>query len=95
MTENKLSAKKPKKSETKRVKVVTLKTPMFAEEEKMRIKDPEDRKKIRNLTVALVAGMVEKGNLDPRDNAALKKATMESAKLAHHAYYAALEFLCG
>jgi hypothetical protein len=66
---------------------------IFSEEEKMRIKDPEDRRRIQNLTVRLLSSMVEKGELNPENNEDLKKATKEMAEVARSSYYAALEYL--
>lgn len=57
--------------------------------------DEQDRQKIVALTVRLVAGMVERGDVDPDDDAALRAATKKCAETARSAYFAALEFLSG
>lgn len=53
----------------------------------------QDKRQITNLTLRIVSGQIEKGELDPNDDKALKKATREAAAIAKEAYFAALEFV--
>lgn len=55
----------------------------------------EDFKRIREITITLVAGQISKGELNPEDETALKKAVQQAARDARQAYYAALEFMSG
>lgn len=53
------------------------------------------RKRIIEITIMLVDGMVERGELDPDDDVALRAASRKAAADARSAYYAALEFISG
>ena len=53
------------------------------------------RERIIQITCQLVESMVLKGELDPDDDEALKKATRAAANTARAAYNAAEEYLCG
>lgn len=62
-----------------------------------RIKMRHEHEKERVLAIAtqIVASQVAKGEVDPEDEVALKKATGEAVKVAVEAYRAAEEFICG
>lgn len=56
----------------------------------------EDRKrKLVNLTTHLLDGMVERGEVDLDDDAALKKAANQCVRDANQVLNAVEEFLCG
>ena len=57
--------------------------------------DERDKERILNLTIHIVEGMVERGEVDVNDEAALKRAGVEAAKRARAAYFAALEYVSG
>ena len=89
--------KKTKKSKTPKAAPPT--EPLWAAHERMKLGDgysEHDKKRIREITIQLVEGMVRTGELkDPEDRQALKKAVERCARDARQAYNAALEFLCG
>jgi len=57
--------------------------------------DERDRKRIIELTMQIVAGQIEKGEVDPADEKALRETTKKAAALARTAYFAALEYVGG
>lgn len=71
------------------------KKPLFKPEEKLRIKDPEARERVKQITFQFMMSMVAKGELNPGDEEAMKKATKSCARDAWEAYKAAEEYLCG
>lgn len=75
-----------------------IRVPLFEEHEKMKLGDgysEHDKERIRAITAQLVEGKVIKGELNPKDTEALKKAVKECAQIAKSTYNAALEYLCG
>lgn len=54
-----------------------------------------DRRRIVEITVAIVSGMVAKGEVDPEDDDALRAATKRASEDARAAYLAALEYVRG
>lgn len=67
---------------------------MFQESEKLRLgpgHSAQDLKTIRAIATRIVAGQVERGQLDLNDREALKKAVVEAGRTAVSAYHAALE----
>jgi len=72
--------------------------PLWEEHEKMKLGDgysEHDKQRIRVITAQLVEGMVLKGELNPEDRDALKKAVEQCARDARQVYNAALEYVCG
>ena len=59
------------------------------------MRNPEERERVLAIATRIVASQVAKGEVDPEDEAALKKATQEAVKPAVEAYRAAEEFICG
>lgn len=57
--------------------------------------DERDRKRIIELTMQIVAGQIEKGEVDPDDEKALREAAKKAAALARTVYFAALEYVSG
>jgi hypothetical protein len=57
--------------------------------------DEQARKRIVEITVMLVEGMVAAGEVDPDDDEALRTATRRCAADARATYNAALEFISG
>jgi hypothetical protein len=55
----------------------------------------EDMAKIRAIAVRLVEGLVIKGDLNPEDPVALKKAVLKAGQEAKQVYNAALEYISG
>lgn len=75
-----------------------VRKPLFAEHEKMKLGDgysEHDKDRIKSITAQLVEGRVLKGELNPEDDAALKKAVMEAGHTARQVYNAALEYVAG
>lgn len=54
-----------------------------------------DRERILSIATAMVADRVVKGEVNPDDEAALRKATKAAVADARLAYFAALEFVSG
>lgn len=57
--------------------------------------DETGRKRVIQITETMVASMVAKGEVDPDDDEALKKAARKCAADAVAVYNAALEFISG
>lgn len=71
---------------------------LFAEHEKMRLGPSytnHDRERILALTRSFVEGRVARGELNPENEYALKKAVKQAAFEAQQVYNAALEYVCG
>jgi hypothetical protein len=57
--------------------------------------DETDKRRIAALVVKMVEGKIERGELDPNDDAAIRAAAKEFAPIARSAYFAALEYISG
>lgn len=60
----------------------------------IRSRDEHERRRIVAIASAIVAGQIEKGELDPNDEPALRIATKQAVETAASAYRAAEEYLC-
>lgn len=70
---------------------------MFKPEEALPLHgfSPQEVKRIRAITIALVTSRVEKGEVNPDKPGELKAAIIEAGHTARSAYAAALEYLAG
>lgn len=70
-------------------------TALFALGDRLRIADPEARKRAIEMTCQMVESLVAKGEVNPDNAEELKTATRQCARDAWEAYKAAEEFVSG